>query len=141
MNINSEHQQGCLNPREHHEPTLRNAFISLTKFIDILINEKVVNERNELSLVFSNWRMNNNFTNRWTIEYPHYYIRRDADMICIDKEVKKVLPTVKFIDFSVSESLNPASLNKGKVNRIKVHTKRQPFRGSNRYYYKAEIVH
>ena len=125
----------------YQEATIRNAYISLTKFIDTLIDKEVVTENDEVDLVFNNWRTNKNFSNRWTIEHPHYYIRRDADMICIDKEVKKVLPTVKFIDFSVSESLNPASLNKGKVNRIKVHTKRQPFRGSNRYYYLAEIVH
>ena len=125
----------------YQEGKLRNAYISLTKFIDTLIDKEVVTENDEVHLVFNNWRTNKNFSNRWTIEYPHYYIRRDADMICIDKEVKKVLPTVKFINFSVSESLNPASLTKGKVNRIKVHTKRQPFRGSNRYYYKAEIVH
>ena len=37
---------------ERHEPTLRNAFISLTKFVDTLGNEKVLNEMDELRLVF-----------------------------------------------------------------------------------------
>ena len=61
---------------EHHEPTLRNAFISLTKFIDTLIDAKVVNENDELRLVFLKWRTNNNFNNRWTIEHPTYEVQQ-----------------------------------------------------------------
>ena len=123
----------------YQEATIRHAYISLTKFIDTLIDKEVLNERNELHLLFSNWRTNNNFNHRWTIEHPNYYVKRGAEMINIDREVKKVLPTVKFIDFPLNESLNPSTLTRGKMNKIKVYTKRQTFRGSNRYYYKAEI--
>ena len=73
----------------YQEATIRQAYISLTKFIDSRIDAEVLNERNELHLLFSNWRTNNNFSHRWTIENPNYYIKRGAEMINIDKEVKK----------------------------------------------------
>ena len=122
----------------YQEGTLRNAYISLTKFIDTLIDKEVVTENDELDLVFSNWRTNKNFSNRWTIEHPHYYIRRNADMRNIDKEVKKVLPTVKFIDFPVNKSLNPSMIKTG-IATIKVYTKKKPLKGNSRYYYRAEM--
>ena len=123
----------------YQEATIRHAYISLTKLIDSLIDAEVLSERNEVYLLFSNWRTNNNFSHRWTIEHPNYYVKRGAEMINIDKEVKKTLPTVKFIDLPLNASLNPSTLTRGKMNKIKVYTKRQTFKGSNRYYYKAEI--
>ena len=122
----------------YQEATIRNAYISLTKFIDTLIDKEVVNERNELHLLFSNWRTNNNFSHRWTIEHPNYYVKRDAEMINIDKEVKKVLPTVKYIDFPVNKALNPSLIKTG-ITTIKVYTKKKPLKDSSRYYYKTEM--
>ena len=122
----------------YQEATIRHAYISLTKLIDSLIDAQVLNERNELHLLFSNWRTNNNFNHRWTIEHPNYYVKRGAEMINIDREVKKVLPTVKFIDFPLNESLNPSMIKTG-ITTIKVYTKKKPLKDSSRYYYKAEM--
>ena len=123
----------------YQEATIRHAYISLTKFIDTLIDAEVLSERNEVYLLFSNWRTNNNFSHRWTIEHPNYYVKRGAEMINIDKEVKKTLPTVKFIDLPLNASLNPSTLTRGKMNKIKVYTKKKPLKDNSRYYYKAEI--
>ena len=100
----------------YQEATIRHAFISLTKFIDSLIDAEVLSERNEVYLLFSNWRTNNNFSHRWTIEHPNYYVKRGAEMINIDKEVKKTLPTVKFIDLPLNASLNPSTLTRVYLN-------------------------
>ena len=56
----------------------------------------------------------------------------------IDKEVKKVLPTVKYIDFPVNKSLNP-SMIKTRIATIKVYTKKKSLKDSSRYYYKTEM--
>ena len=130
--MNTEHH-------ERHEPTLRNAFISLTKFIDTLIDAKVVNENDELRLVFLKWRTNNNFNNRWTIEHPTYEVKRNGDTFVIDKEVKKVFPTVKFIDLPMNKTLNP-SLIKIRLPMIKVFIKKQPLKGNISHYYKCEML-
>ena len=68
-----------MNTTEHHDPALRHAFISLTKFVDTLVNEKVLNENDELRLVFLKWRTNN-FNNRWTIEHPSYQVKRNDEI-------------------------------------------------------------
>ena len=136
----TEHQtKVCANANEHQESTFRNAYISITKFIDTLINQKVVNDKDELHLLFSNWRDNPIFNNRWTIGYSHYYIKREGHLFNIDEEVKKVLPTPRYIDFPVNQSLNPSTLTKEKGHRIKFDTERQPL--GNFHYYKAEIIH
>ena len=128
-----------MNTTEHHDPTLRHAFISLTKFVDTLVNEKVLNENDELRLIFLKWRTNNNFNNRWTIEHPNYQVKRDDEIFDIDKEVKKVFPTVKFIDLPMNKTLNP-SLIKIILPMIKVYIKKQPLRGNVGYYYKCELL-
>ena len=101
---------------EHQTKVCANAndSISYHQLIETLIKEKVLNENDEVYLSFSKLRINPKFPNRRFIEDPHYYVRRvehivkdnsevvvSHPVVNIDEEVKKVLSTVTYIDFSV----------------------------------------
>ena len=114
----TEHQtKVCANANEHQAKVCANVndSISYHQLIETLIKEKVLNENDELYLSFSKLRINPKFPNRRFIEDLHYSVSRVEHIvkdnsevvvfypvINIDEEVKKVLPTVRYIDFSVN---------------------------------------